>query len=333
MSGPWKPTWHTASPRMPVTVDGMSGASTPVSVMTTTSQSSRSRRSASRASKFGEPDSSSPSMRNLRFTAGVLRPVAARWARSPSRWNSSWPLSSDAPRARRMSPSIVGSNGSVCHSSSGSTGWTSWCPYIDDGRGIGVVAGPLGEHGRAAGRRPDLDGREPGPARGLGEPLGAAGDVVVVVGLGADARDAQPLVEVSQQFVLVLVDVLALCAHGPAPTGLLAPTSVSVRRSPRGYRGRHGRLRPRGGGGRAGRLGHGLGRRPSGCEGLGGRAVRTGPPARLVARQRPHRAPGLRRRALHPAHRRGVRAVHRTRTGLGPHAAADAGRAGLRGRP
>ena len=61
---------QATSPRMPVTVLGVSGASMPVSVTTTTSQSRRSRRSASRSSKFGEPDSSSPSIRNFRVTGG-----------------------------------------------------------------------------------------------------------------------------------------------------------------------------------------------------------------------------------------------------------------------
>ena len=46
-SGPWKSTVQLTRPRMPVTVLGTSSAIMPVSVMTTTSQSSRSRRSAS----------------------------------------------------------------------------------------------------------------------------------------------------------------------------------------------------------------------------------------------------------------------------------------------
>ena len=105
-SGPWKSTWQPTSPRMPIVVVGTSRAKTPVSVTTTTSGASRSRRSASSAAKCGEPDSSSPSMRKRSVTAGVSRPVAARCARRPSRWNSSWPLSSAAPRANSSSPRI-----------------------------------------------------------------------------------------------------------------------------------------------------------------------------------------------------------------------------------
>ena len=83
---------------------------------------------ASSAAKFGEPDSSSPSTISLRLTAGLVRPVAARWARTPRVWKKTCPLSSAAPRACSRSPSTVGSNGGCSHRSSGVTGCTSWWP-------------------------------------------------------------------------------------------------------------------------------------------------------------------------------------------------------------
>ena len=117
---------------MATTALGTSRAAMPVSLTTTTSQASRSARSRSNAAKCGEPDSSSPSISNLTVTAGVSRPVAARWARIPSRWKATLPLSSMAPRACSSGPSspstTVGSNGGCTHSSIGSTGCTSWWP-------------------------------------------------------------------------------------------------------------------------------------------------------------------------------------------------------------
>ncbi len=65
-------------PRMPVQTLGASRDHMPVSLTTTTSQATRSLRSASSAAKCGEPDSSSPSTISLRCTAGLVRPVAAR---------------------------------------------------------------------------------------------------------------------------------------------------------------------------------------------------------------------------------------------------------------
>ena len=115
-------------PRIPVQTVGVSRDHMPVSDTTTTSQRSRSAFSLSSAAKFGEPDSSSPSTISFSVTAGLVRPVAARCARTPRVWNQTWPLSSAAPRASSRSPSTVGSNGGCSHRSSGVTGWTSWWP-------------------------------------------------------------------------------------------------------------------------------------------------------------------------------------------------------------
>jgi hypothetical protein len=69
----------------------------------------------------------------------------------------------------------------------------------EHGRRVRVGARPFGEHGRQPRAVvPHLDGWETGAPRGVGEPLRAARDVVVMFGLGADAGDAQPLVEIGQ---------------------------------------------------------------------------------------------------------------------------------------
>ena len=86
----------------------------------------------------------------------------------------------------------------------------------EDGRGIGVAARPLGEHrGQPRAVVPHLDRGEAGAPGGVGEPGGAAGDVRVPLGLGADAGDAQPLIEIGEQVVAVLGDEVSFGAHPP----------------------------------------------------------------------------------------------------------------------
>ena len=199
-SGPWTSTWQPMRPRMPTVVVGTSRAKTPVSVTTTTSGASRSRRSASsRSAKCGEPDSSSPSTRKRRVTAGVSRPVAARWARRPSRWNSSWPLSSEAPRANSSSPRTVGSNGGVLPQLQRVDRLHVVVAVDDRDRRVRLGGRPLGEDGRRARRLPHLDGGEAVAPERVGQPLGAAPDVVGVRRVGADGGDAQPRVQVGVQ--------------------------------------------------------------------------------------------------------------------------------------
>jgi hypothetical protein len=86
-------------------------------------------------------------------------------------------------------------------------------PVDEHDRRIGVVAAPLGVDRGHPGGRPDLDGREAGAAGGVGEPVGAAQHVGVVLGLGADAGDPQPLVEVGEQVLAVFGHVGAFVAH------------------------------------------------------------------------------------------------------------------------
>ena len=99
-----------------------------VSLITITSQASRSRSRRSRSAKCSEPDSSSPSTISLMVTGGASPPDAATAARTPSEWMSTCPLSSEAPRPSSRPSRSTGSNGGLSHSSSGSTGWTSWWP-------------------------------------------------------------------------------------------------------------------------------------------------------------------------------------------------------------
>lgn len=113
---------------MPVQTVGVVSDHIPVSETITVSAARRSACCSTSARKFGEPDSSSPSMSSLRLTAGAVRPVAARWARTPSVWKNTWPLSSAAPLPYIRPSRITGSKGSVCQPSSTAAGWTSWWP-------------------------------------------------------------------------------------------------------------------------------------------------------------------------------------------------------------
>ena len=113
---------------MPVHMDGTSAAHMVVSLITITSQASRARSRRSSAAKCSEPDSSSPSTISLTVTGGAVAPEAASAARTPREWMSTWPLSSEAPRPSSRPSRSAGSNGGLSHSSSGSTGWTSWWP-------------------------------------------------------------------------------------------------------------------------------------------------------------------------------------------------------------
>ncbi len=149
VSGPNRSIWASARPRMPVQTVGVSSAHIPVSEMITTSAASRAASRRTSPAKFGEPDSSSPSTSSLRFTAGAVRPVAARWARTPRVWKNTWPLSSAAPRAKSRRPTTVGVNGSVAQPSAFSAGWTSWWPYTST---VGADESPDGHSANTAGR-------------------------------------------------------------------------------------------------------------------------------------------------------------------------------------
>ena len=70
--------------------------------------------------RFSEPDSSSPSMRSVKGAGNF--PVTDFHARSDSRMQQTWPLSSEAPRATIALSTICGSNGGEFQSSSGSGG-------------------------------------------------------------------------------------------------------------------------------------------------------------------------------------------------------------------
>jgi len=125
--GPWIVTSSPTSPRSCVTMAGTRSAKSPVSQISAISAVRRSLLACRNGTSEGDPDSSSPSKKM------VMRPGRVPWtvfqARQASTKVISWPLSSDAPRARITRPfgvsSIAGSNGGRVHRCSGSAGCTS----------------------------------------------------------------------------------------------------------------------------------------------------------------------------------------------------------------
>ncbi len=92
-------------------IDGVSAAHIVVSLTTITSGLSWSLRCSRSAAKFGEPDSSSPSISIVIETGGASSSRAASRARTPSAWKSTWPLSSEAPRPKILPSLSCGANG------------------------------------------------------------------------------------------------------------------------------------------------------------------------------------------------------------------------------
>ena len=124
------PVMVNSSPKSPlrrVTIPGVSSPNSPVSQIIATSAVNSFAFSRMKGTNEGEPDSSSPSKKRLILPGRV--PWTAFQARQASMKVISWPLSSDAPRARITGPrspcSKVGSKGDRSHRSSGSTGCTS----------------------------------------------------------------------------------------------------------------------------------------------------------------------------------------------------------------
>ena len=109
-------------------IAGVPWSHMPVSQTRATSALSSSRFAATKAGRFGEPDSSSPSI--IRVMPTGSSPATAIQARQASMKVITWPLSSQAPRALMtlrpsFSVAMRGSNGGVSHRSTGSTGCTS----------------------------------------------------------------------------------------------------------------------------------------------------------------------------------------------------------------
>ena len=86
------------SPRMLSVVEGISEATIVVSETTITSLASRSRSRSSRSSKWGLPNSSSPSIKNFKLTGNA--PISPSKPRTASVCMRTWPLSSEEPRAK-----------------------------------------------------------------------------------------------------------------------------------------------------------------------------------------------------------------------------------------
>ena len=129
---PYMPEWRSLdgpvmvnsspkSPRRRVTMPGVSSPNSPVSQIIATSAVNSSALSRMKGTNEGEPDSSSPSKNRLILPG--REPWTAFQARQASIKVISWPLSSDAPRARITGPrspcSRTGSKGERSHRSSG----------------------------------------------------------------------------------------------------------------------------------------------------------------------------------------------------------------------
>ena len=115
-------------PRRLVVIAGVSASHMLVSQISAMSAASSSLFAARNGGKLTPPDSSSPSSRTV--TGSGSEPVTFFQARQASTKVISWPLSSAVPRPTSIfEPSgrvtILGSNGSLSQSSSGSTGCTS----------------------------------------------------------------------------------------------------------------------------------------------------------------------------------------------------------------
>ena len=121
-------------------------------------------------------------------------------------WMWIWPLSSAVPRPKRLPPRIVGLEGRRG-------------PQIERLDGLDVVMA-VEKDGGLAGRvqrfrvdqwmqlgRNDFDVGESGAAQAVGNPLGGALDVRLVLALRADAGNAQEFVEIGEMLVVLLFDV------------------------------------------------------------------------------------------------------------------------------
>ena len=93
--------------------------------MTITSQRSASRRARSSSAKCGDPDSSSPSIRNFSPTGGAMRCRGREAGPQAQRVKEHLALVVGGAAGESWPSRSTGSNGGESHSLSGSTGWTS----------------------------------------------------------------------------------------------------------------------------------------------------------------------------------------------------------------
>ena len=120
--GPVTSISQYASPRRPVVSEGRSAPNILVSDTRIISAFNNSLCSSQKASRLGEPISSSPSKMNL--TLFLSMPCFTRYSNAFTCINDC-PLSSSAPRAQMCPSRISGSKGLLFHSSNGSAGITS----------------------------------------------------------------------------------------------------------------------------------------------------------------------------------------------------------------
>ena len=110
---------------MPVHMDGTSAAHMVVSETTITSQREPVPRRSQQAAKCGEPDSSSPSISSLSVTGGASRAGGGQVRAQPEGMEQDLALVVGRAAAQQPPVPLMGWNGGLCHSSSGSTGCTS----------------------------------------------------------------------------------------------------------------------------------------------------------------------------------------------------------------
>ena len=162
-------------------------------------------------------------------TAGVSRPVAARCARRPSRWNATLALVVGGAAGVQLGSPLDGRLERRVRPQLQRVDRLHVVVAVDE-RDRRVRRRPTATRRRPPGarRRPDLDGGEPGRRKRLGQPLGAAPHVRRVRRVGGDRRDPQPGVEVGVQ-VPVCLDEVPFRAH-PGTRGRRDPTVT--RRAP-----------------------------------------------------------------------------------------------------
>ena len=162
----------------------------PVSLMTTTSASSRSRCSGIHASRLAEPYSSSPSNTKVRFTAGA-RPTA-RSASSAVRCITSWPLSSDDAAADEPAVADERLERRVLPQVERVDRLDVVVAVDDDRRRARRLVDPAVDDRMQVGRD-DLDLGRAEAAQASGDPLGGRDHVAGVLVERGHARDAREL--------------------------------------------------------------------------------------------------------------------------------------------
>ena len=178
---------------MPTVAEGMSGAIIPVSETTTTSQERRPDSLTQQRLEVGAPHL----FLALDQDFQIDRQIAGELQQPPGGLDlvEDLTLVVDGPRARHSPSTKTGSKGGEDHSSNGSTGCTSWCPYTTTVGAAGACVepvpvdcgGPLGLQDRHVFN----------PARSINETQNSAELLMSsgVLRIRRDRRDSEPVHE------------------------------------------------------------------------------------------------------------------------------------------